>query len=149
MLHVCISVCRFCSPPEAVAIHKAWNLMCFVDIADKTATAGTQHVHGTVIALSMAISTKKRYRIIFKGSPLCPRGLYAIFPLWPSKWSHRVQRPPLCISACAMRKYRNRGTLSFSCAMAREMQPTGAHTDRKITTEMPQFTRFVRYSQRK
>ena len=31
----------------------------------------------------------------------------------------------------AIHKHRNAGTLSFSCAMAKDMHPTGAHTDRR------------------
>ena len=81
LLHVCISVCRSRSPPEAVAIHKAWKIFNFADIADKKATARTQHVHGNVGSFSLAISMKTRYTIIFKGSPLCPMGLYAKFTL--------------------------------------------------------------------
>ena len=70
----------------------------FTDIAGKTATARTQHVHGTVVAFSLAISRKMRYRIIFKGSPLCPMVCMQI-----SRYSRRNRAIEsdctLCVSA--------------------------------------------------
>ena len=55
--------------------------LAVTDTADKTATARTRYVHGPVFALSLAILMKTRCRKIFKGSPLCPMGLYANFLL--------------------------------------------------------------------
>ena len=103
MLHVCTSVCRSCSPPEAVAIHKAWKIFSFADIADKTATARTQHVHGTVGSLSLVMSMKTRYRTIFKGSPLARWVCTQI-----SRYSHRPS------SACLEPSSKGEGTSHIS-----------------------------------